>query len=88
MNFELLVCATIIVYIMLFVKLFITFTSGFDSGHAREIYMNKELFNPVNQNYKLIKNKIPWIDPVVYYDTIKLANRKELTIKNLTGSLI
>ena len=88
MNFELLVCATVIVYMLVFVKVLTTFISGFDPGHADEIYKNKELFVPGKQNYELARDKMPWMDPVIYYDTIKLANAQNLNIDNLKNSLV
>jgi hypothetical protein len=88
MSFELLVCATVIVYTLVFMKILTTFLSGFDSGRAEEIYKNKELFNGGKQTYNLAKDLIPWMDPVIYYDTVKLSKEKKISIDNLKKILV
>jgi hypothetical protein len=88
MSFELLVCATVIVYTLVFIKLFTTFLSGFDSGRAEEIYKNKELFSSGKASYNIAKDKMHWMDPVIYYETVKLYNSQNLNVDNLKRTLI
>jgi hypothetical protein len=88
MNFETLICATVLVYILIFMKVLNTHLSGFDPGRAEEIYKNKELFSTGKPHYHLAKNKMHWMDPVIYYDTIKLAKEKKLSLDNLKRTLV
>jgi hypothetical protein len=88
MNFEILVCATLIVYILLFIKVLKTYLSGFDPGRAEEIYKNKDLFSKGKPYYNLSKEKMHWMDPVIYYDVVKLAKEKKLSIDNLIKTLV
>lgn len=88
MSFELLVCATVIVYILVFMKVLTTFLSGFDAGRAEEIYKNRELFSGGKQTYNLAKDKMHWMDPVIYYGTVKLAKERKLSVDNLIRTLV
>jgi hypothetical protein len=88
MSFELLVCATVIVYLIVFMKILTTFISGFDPGRAAEIYKNKDLFNGGKQTYNLAKDRMQWMDPVIYYDSVKLAKENKLSVDNLIRTLV
>jgi hypothetical protein len=88
MSLEILICATVIIYMLIFLKVLTTFLSGFDPGRAEEIYKNKELFIGGKQTYDIAKNKMQWMDPVIYYDTIKLAKAKKMSIDSLKQMLV
>ncbi len=49
---------------------------------AQDLYNNKDVFVP-NVKYGKVKNRIPWIDPVVFDDTYMMALKKEPTISDL-----
>lgn len=89
---ETLEFAIVIVYILIFAKL--TFDAfrrdGFDSSkeqqkdaRVKEILGNRELFTPEKASYTAAKSQIEWIDPVIYYDAVRLANINKLNIKEV-----
>lgn len=87
MEIEILVCAIIIVYTLLYIKLLI-FHQGFDPGRSKEIYENRDMFHPTKGSYKTAKRKMPWMDPVVYNDARELNMKKNFTIESLKRNLI
>ena len=53
---------------------------------SRDIYNYKDIFTP-GVNYKKVKKKIKWIDPIVYNDVYKLSLTENLSISNLEKTL-
>lgn len=53
---------------------------------ANEVYENKYLFT-TGAKYTGIKNKIDWVDPVIYNDIYKLSLKEKLTFNNLESTL-
>ncbi len=49
---------------------------------ARELYKNKNVFK-AGVKYGTVKNKMPWIDPVIYDDVYKESLQADLNISNL-----
>ena len=49
---------------------------------AVEIYTNKELFKS-GVKYTTVKNNLPWIDSVVFYDAYKMKLNGDMSISNL-----
>lgn len=80
---EIVYVAIAVVYSLIFIKLLFNSINGFDPGRAKEIYGNKELFNPRRGSYSKAKKEMEWLDPVVYYDSVKLANQNKLTLENI-----
>ena len=84
-----LTCAIAIVYLLILVRLVIICHDGFASPtkHARtqEILGSHELFDPARASYLAAKYRMPWMDPVVYYDAVRLANRNALTYQNVSA---
>lgn len=83
---EWLETAILIIYTLIAVKLFIRlcgdgFSNREKEAKAREIIGNRELFNPENASYSRAKSKLSWMDPVIYYDTVRLANRNQLNLR-------
>lgn len=71
----------IVVYFLIFTKLIIS-RDGFAVDNitkAKEIMASRELFSPGNASYSEARTKIKWLDPVVYYDAVRLANSNKLT---------
>ena len=84
------------VYTLIALIFILSLTDGFANRHApnlitetrsREIYDNRELFNPSKASYTKVKSKIKWLDPVVYYDIVRLANDNKLSVQNIKGQL-
>ena len=85
---EPLTCAIAVVYILILVKLVLICRDGFaPSKHdkTQAILGSRELFNPSKASYVATKYKMSWMDPVVYYDAVRLANRNALTYKNVSA---
>lgn len=84
-----LTCAIAIVYVLILIRLIFICHDGFASPtkHARvqEILASRELFDPARASYLVAKYRMPWMDPVVYYDAVRLANRDELTYQNVSA---
>lgn len=49
---------------------------------AANLYEHKDMFIP-NVKYNAVKNKIPWIDPVVFDDMYRLSLKKSPTLSEL-----
>ena len=87
MDLEILLCGIVIVYTILIIKLCITYRDGFTNERVQELYKYKELFNPTMGSYKGARDKIKWLDPVIYYESVKLYNSDNFTPKMLNESL-
>jgi hypothetical protein len=88
MHFELLICATVIVYLIILVKVLQVCYEGFEDKKAQIIYENKEMFNPSKGSYRSAKSKMNWLDPVLYYDASQLSKKNILTVDNLKKTLV
>jgi hypothetical protein len=53
---------------------------------ADEILQNRVLFG--GNNYEKIKSVMPWMDPILYYDTSKLYNFGRLTKTELMTNVL
>jgi hypothetical protein len=53
---------------------------------SNEIYANKNIFKP-NVKYTTVKNKMAWIDPIVYNNIYKLSLKQKLSINNIKNTL-
>jgi hypothetical protein len=51
-----------------------------------EVYDKKYLFTS-GINYTGVKNRIEWVDPIIYNDIYKLSLKENLTINNLESVL-
>jgi hypothetical protein len=84
-----LTCAIAVVYVLILIRLVLICRDGFASPtkHAKtqEILGSHELFDPARASYLAAKSKMSWIDPVIYYDAVRLANRNALTYKNVSA---
>jgi len=87
MDPDILVCAIVIVYMCIFLKVLTNHVQGFDPGRAREIRENKELFNPSRNTYEETRKKMPWMDPVVYYEASQMYKNNSLTQKNIERNI-
>lgn len=76
--------AIVIVYSLLLLKLCTNY-SGFDAVKVKEIYKNRELFQPQNNSYNTAKRRIKWLDPVTYYDAVQLNKNDQFTEENISG---
>ena len=93
---EALTIAICIIYTLLTVVFVFKHSEGFDARRnkdrgadtqAREILGNRELFNPSKASYVKAKSQIKWLDPVIYYDTVRLANSNQLNTQNIKNQL-
>lgn len=77
------VLAGIILYLLYCLKY--SHTEGFTDVQkqymANELYKNKD---KITGNYKSLKNKMEWLDPVTYSDSLELFRNKKYNVKNLT----
>ena len=78
-----LVCAIVIVYTCILIKVLRDHKSGFDPSRVKDIVGNKEMFNPKTNTYEATKRKMPWMDPVIYYDATQMYKNNTLTQKNV-----
>lgn len=78
------------IIILLFIVDYQNKKEGFSSPNLKQksndVLKQKNIFKP-GVKYIDVKNKIPWIDPVVYNDVYKLSLKEDLTISNLENTL-
>ncbi len=86
---EPLTLAIAVVYALILLRLILLCRDGFSSPtkHAKtqEILDLHELFDPARASYFAVKSRMPWMDPIIYYDAVRLANRNALTYKNVSA---
>jgi hypothetical protein len=70
----------------LFLKKKEKFTDQEIKNKSKILYKNKDLFTP-GVKYTKIKDKMQWIDPVMYDDVYHLALNEKLSISNLEKTL-
>jgi hypothetical protein len=85
---DIIVCAIVIVYMCVFLRALTDHTQGFDPERAKEISLNKELFNPASNTYEAVKRKMPWMDPVIYYDASQMYKNNSLNQNNIMRNII
>ena len=62
------------------------FTTKEIERKSKEIYFNKNIFKP-NVKYATVKNKMSWVDPIVYNSIYKLSLNQKLSINNIKNTL-
>jgi hypothetical protein len=81
---------SILLLMLLIHKLFLKkkekFTDQEIKNKTKIIHKNKDLFTP-GVKYTKIKNKMQWMDPVMYDDVYQLSLNEKLSISNLEKTL-